>query len=245
MREQELARLRERELVRRSMQQLDAELLFEQPDLAAQRGLRDVEPLGGAGEVALPRDCNEVLQPTQIGHPSDPTPARRLANRSTVGRSNARLGVDASDAGVASGTVNASRQVGGSLGIALLSTIAATASAHYLAATRHSPDLIAHAVVHGYAVGFGWAGGIFAVSALVTAVLFRGRANAPDQHERRRHRVRARSAFAELGTLPSLKKLICAETHLGRPARPTPKAAAKSPANSDCGPNLTPIDETL
>jgi hypothetical protein len=62
------------------MQQLDAQLLFERPDLATQRRPRDVEPFGGAREVVLPRDGNEVLQPTQIGHRTDPNPASRVPN---------------------------------------------------------------------------------------------------------------------------------------------------------------------
>ena len=33
-----------------------------------------------AREVALPRDGNELLQPTQIGHRIDPTPASRVPN---------------------------------------------------------------------------------------------------------------------------------------------------------------------
>jgi hypothetical protein len=69
--------------------------------------------------------------------------------------SNATLGVEQSDQGVASATVNASQQVGGSLGIALLSTIAASATAHYLAAADRGPAFVARAAVHGYAVGFG------------------------------------------------------------------------------------------
>ena len=54
---------------------------------------------------------------------------------------------------MASATVNASQQVGGSLGVALLSTIAASASAHYLAGAHHVPDSVGHAAVHGYDVG--------------------------------------------------------------------------------------------
>ncbi len=106
--------------------------------------------------------------------------------------SNATLGVEPSDSGVASATVNASQQVGGSLGIALLSTIAASASAHYLAGAHHVPDLIGHAAVRGYAVGFAWAAGIFAASAVVCAALFtrRVRGSAPgDGKPATRHRV--------------------------------------------------------
>jgi hypothetical protein len=86
--------------------------------------------------------------------------------------SNATLGVEPSEVGVATATVNASQQVGGSLGIALLSTIAASATARYLADTPHVPGLIARAAVHGHAVGFSWAAGIFAASALMSAALF-------------------------------------------------------------------------
>jgi EmrB/QacA subfamily drug resistance transporter len=85
---------------------------------------------------------------------------------------NATLGVEPSDSGVASATVNASQQVGGSLGVASLSTIAASASARYLAGAHHVPDPVRHAAVHGYAVGFAWAAGIFAVSAVVCGALF-------------------------------------------------------------------------
>ena len=69
--EQELARLGQLELMRGAVQQLDPELLFEQPHLAAERRLGDVQPLGRAREVSLPRDRDEVLQPTKIGHRTD------------------------------------------------------------------------------------------------------------------------------------------------------------------------------
>ena len=51
--EQQRARLGQLDVVRGAPQQLDAELVLQQPDLAAQRGLRDVQPLGRAREVAL------------------------------------------------------------------------------------------------------------------------------------------------------------------------------------------------
>ena len=46
--------------------------------------------------------------------------------------STALIGVDDRDAGVASALVNTTQQVGGSLGTALLNTIAATATVHYI-----------------------------------------------------------------------------------------------------------------
>ena len=98
---------------------------------------------------------------------------------------NATLGVEPSDAGVASATVNASQQVGGSLGVALLSTIAASASARYLAGAHHVPDPVGHAAVHGYAGGFAWAAGIFAVSAVVCEPCSRGGLAVPTSGGRR------------------------------------------------------------
>ncbi len=90
--------------------------------------------------------------------------------------SNATLGVAPADSGVGSATVNASQQVGGSLGIALLSTIAASATARFLAGTHGASQLFERAAVHGYAVGFGWAAAIFAASAVAAAVVFTRRA---------------------------------------------------------------------
>jgi hypothetical protein len=91
----------------------------------------------------------------------------------------ATRGVEPGDAGVASGLVNAAYQVGGSLGLALLSTLAASATSHYLAGQRPDPSLIAHAAVHGYTTGFSWVAGFFAAGALITGLLLHGRAPRP------------------------------------------------------------------
>ena len=86
----------------------------------------------------------------------------------------ATLGVKAADAGVASATVSASQQIGGSLGTALLSTIAASALANYITSAHTHPTstLIAHAQVHGYTTAFAWAAAMFAVGAVIPAALF-------------------------------------------------------------------------
>ena len=85
-------------------------------------------------------------------------------------------GVEPADAGVASGLVSANTQVGGSLGLALLSTLAATSTRHYLAGKHPNPSVLAHAAVHGYTTGFWWAAGFFAAGALITGLLLHGRA---------------------------------------------------------------------
>jgi MFS family permease len=88
----------------------------------------------------------------------------------------ATLGVRPGDAGVASATVTASQQVGGSLGTALLSTLAASAATSYVAGHltggRPTAGLVASASVHGYTVGFAVAAAIFLAGALVSALLF-------------------------------------------------------------------------
>jgi EmrB/QacA subfamily drug resistance transporter len=88
--------------------------------------------------------------------------------------SSATLGVDPGDAGVASAMVNTSQQVGGSIGTAVLSTLANTAAGSYLSTRQPNPSLIAAAAVHGYTTAFWWAAGIFAVGALVCGVVLPG-----------------------------------------------------------------------
>ena len=85
----------------------------------------------------------------------------------------ATFGVQPGDAGVASALVNTMQQVGGSIGTALLSTLAASAVASDLAAVGGRPDgaAIARAAVHGYTTAFWWSAGIFAVGALVCGSL--------------------------------------------------------------------------
>jgi EmrB/QacA subfamily drug resistance transporter len=86
----------------------------------------------------------------------------------------ATLGVRREDAGVASAAVSASQQIGGSLGTALLSTIATSALTGYLAGTHAHPTalVIAHAAIHGYTAAFSWAAAIFTVGAVIAGLLF-------------------------------------------------------------------------
>ncbi|WP_354569282.1 MFS transporter [Glaciihabitans sp. UYNi722] len=88
----------------------------------------------------------------------------------------ATLGIDRRFAGVASAMVNTSQQVGGSIGTALLNTLAATAATDYLAS--HLPPsaaVAAQAAVHSYATAYWWGAGFFAVGAVLSALLFRRR----------------------------------------------------------------------
>jgi len=76
--------------------------------------------------------------------------------------------------GVASATVSASQQIGGSLGTALLSTIAASALTSYITSAHAHPTrvLLAHAALHGDTTAFAWAAAFFAAGAVISAALF-------------------------------------------------------------------------
>jgi EmrB/QacA subfamily drug resistance transporter len=76
------------------------------------------------------------------------------------------------DSGVASSLLNASQQVGASLGAALLNTIAATATASYIAS--HGTSFTEEGIVHGFTVAFAVGAAILAVGAIVSALLIQG-----------------------------------------------------------------------
>jgi MFS family permease len=86
----------------------------------------------------------------------------------------ATLGVRPADAGVASATVSACQQIGGSLGTVVLSTIATSALADYVAGAHAHPTslLLARAAVHGDSAAFAWAAAFFAVGAAIAAALY-------------------------------------------------------------------------
>ena len=80
------------------------------------------------------------------------------------------------DSGVASAMVNTTQQVGASLGAALLNTIAATATATYLAS--RGPRLVPYAVVHGFSVALGVGAMIVAGGAVASALLINAKEGA-------------------------------------------------------------------
>ena len=83
----------------------------------------------------------------------------------------ATYGAAREDAGVASAMVNTNQQVGGSIGTALLNTIAASAFGSYLLTHGQSPAAQAGAAVHSYVVAFWISAGIFAGSAIVCGLV--------------------------------------------------------------------------
>lgn len=83
--------------------------------------------------------------------------------------------IDDSDAGVASGLLNAVQQIGASIGTALLTTIAVQVSTRYAQSHPFTPDLPARAAIHSYDVGFYWGAGFFVIAAIVVALTIRVR----------------------------------------------------------------------
>lgn len=86
-------------------------------------------------------------------------------------------GVEPRDAGVASAMVNTSQQVGGSIGTALLNTIAASATTVWVtghaasAGTLGKKEFINQAAVHGYSMAIWWAFGILVLAAAISMIM--------------------------------------------------------------------------
>jgi EmrB/QacA subfamily drug resistance transporter len=95
----------------------------------------------------------------------------------------ATLGVDRQYAGVASALVNTSQQVGGSIGTALLNTLAASAVTAYIVDhAPATPAVAAEAAVHSYALVYWVAAGVFGFGAVMSALLFRRRGQGLSLH---------------------------------------------------------------
>ncbi|MGY2120078.1 MFS transporter [Nocardia gipuzkoensis] len=95
----------------------------------------------------------------------------------------ATSGVQHEDAGVASAMINTSQQVGGSIGTALLSTIAASAATDYLSTRKPDPLTIAQSAIESYTTSFWWATAIFVAGGILTAVLMPSTTPAPAEGE--------------------------------------------------------------
>ena len=85
--------------------------------------------------------------------------------------------VETADAGLASGVFNTSQQVGGALGLAVLSTIANDRTASVLAGFGGAPSPVEQstALVDGFQLAFAIAAGLVAAGAVLTASLLRRR----------------------------------------------------------------------
>ncbi len=95
----------------------------------------------------------------------------------------ATAGVHTEDAGAASAMVSTAQQVGGSIGTALLSTIAASAVSDYTSSHAHTANTATLAALHSYVSVFWWGTGILALGALITAFVLPGAVRVPGEDE--------------------------------------------------------------
>jgi EmrB/QacA subfamily drug resistance transporter len=83
------------------------------------------------------------------------------------------LGLRPHDAGVGSAALNTSQQVGGSIGTALLNTLAAGAASAYLVGKVATPANLATAALHSYTTAFMWSSLIFVAGAVIAGLVLK------------------------------------------------------------------------
>src|SRR4051794_23040290 len=83
----------------------------------------------------------------------------------------ALTGVQQSEAGIASGLINTSQQIGGAIGVAAATTIATTFTRHYVSAHPGATALGGNALTHGFQITFYVLAALAVVGAVVSALL--------------------------------------------------------------------------
>jgi EmrB/QacA subfamily drug resistance transporter len=92
----------------------------------------------------------------------------------------ALTGVRREDAGVASGLINTTQQIGGAIGVAAAITIATTATSHYVNAHAGASAFAGAALTHGFTVAFWVLAVVGAVGAVVAAVTIQSQQSAAE-----------------------------------------------------------------
>jgi EmrB/QacA subfamily drug resistance transporter len=98
----------------------------------------------------------------------------------TVG---ALTGVREADAGIASGLINTTQQIGGAIGVALATTIATTYTTRFVDAHAGASPLGAPALTHGFEIAFYVLAALAVVGAVVAAVLVESKPPKPQVEE--------------------------------------------------------------
>jgi EmrB/QacA subfamily drug resistance transporter len=88
----------------------------------------------------------------------------------------ALTGVRPADAGIASGLINTSQQIGGAIGVAAATTIATTFTNHYVHSHAGATAFSAPALTHGFQIAFYALAATAAVGAVIAALLIEPRA---------------------------------------------------------------------
>src|SRR2546423_15630821 len=85
--------------------------------------------------------------------------------------SGALAGLRQADAGIASGLINPSQQIGGAIGVAAATTIATTYTTRYVDVHAGATPLGGAALTHGFGIAFYVLAGVAALGAVLAAVL--------------------------------------------------------------------------
>src|SRR5213595_3119958 len=94
-------------------------------------------------------------------------------------------GVTQADAGVASGLINTSQQIGGAIGVAIATTIATTVTSNYLDVHPGASPLGGAALTHGFSIAFYALAAIAVAGAVVAAVLTESNPATPQEESAR------------------------------------------------------------
>jgi EmrB/QacA subfamily drug resistance transporter len=140
----------------------------------------------------------------------------------------ATFGVARRDSGVASALVNTMQQVGGSIGISALSTVALSTTASYLV-THHGPLAPAMAATHGYTVAFTVSAALFGLGFILAIVLLPGK----------RRLAEIRAAAAAAAAAPTAAAPAPAPPPVAPQPHPQPAFEAIPVALCSCSPVVT------
>ncbi|WP_019930502.1 MFS transporter [Nocardia sp. BMG111209] len=139
--------------------------------------------LGGAAMALLTRIDVHTSYATHV-LPSLILMGLGLGAAVSVAFQGSTAGVHHQDAGVASAMVNTMQQVGGSIGTALLSTVASSAATSYVRGhLPPTPDVVAEGAIHSYVTTFWWATVIFVVGAVLVAAIVPNKVPVPAEGE--------------------------------------------------------------
>ena len=92
----------------------------------------------------------------------------------------ALTGVRPAEAGVASGLINTSQQIGGAVGVAIATTIATSFTSRYVDAHAGSNAFSGPALTHGFQIAFYVLAGLAAAGALISVLMLESRPAQPE-----------------------------------------------------------------
>src|SRR6059058_1362008 len=95
----------------------------------------------------------------------------------------ALTGVRSADAGIASGLINTTQQIGGAIGVAVATTVATTFTAHYVNAHTGATPLSGPALTHGFAIAFYVLAGLAGLGAVIAALLVESKSQLAEVEE--------------------------------------------------------------